>query len=353
MTSEREPGPSASAVIGAGASFADMGTSASGQHQRPMAWRVLANIGTNYVIVLVLAALVVIYSIALPSVFPTAATVNSILSVEPTAVFVGLGAMIALVCGQFDLSVGSVSGTVGAVMVVLTSHISFSGAILVGLLLGVLVGLVNAILILVLNVHSFIATLGTGSVLSGITLELTHGTLLNLPASVSLTFFRGAIFGVPYAFLLAVAVVLALGYFLTFVPSGRHFYATGLHRDVARMAGVKVRRAGVIALVMASVLAAAGGILEAGSVGSVESGVGATFLLPAFAAAFLGATAVQAGFFNPIGLLVAAVLLQVGVTGLEEAGVPTWIDPVFNGVVLIIAVAIAIRANRGALRTLS
>ena len=112
-------------------------------------------------------------------------------------------------------------------------------------------------------------------------------------------------------------------------------------REVARLNGIPVNRVRMGALVASGVIASCGGVLYAGVLGSADPYSGLNYLLPAFAAAFLGATTILPGRFNPWGAMVAVYFLATGITGLTMLGIPLWVTNVFNGGALIIAVTIS------------
>ena len=149
------------------------------------------------------------------------------------------------------------------------------------------------------------------------------------------------LFGIPYAFYYALAAALVMWYIFDYTPLGRKLLFVGRGREVARLNGIAVNKGRVGALVMSGVLASGAGILYAGVLGSADPYSGLNFLLPAFAAAFLGATTIQPGRFNPWGTLVAVYFLATGITGLSMLGIPLWVTNVFNGGALIAAVTIS------------
>ncbi|WP_281167475.1 ABC transporter permease [Rubellimicrobium thermophilum] len=132
-----------------------------------------------------------------------------------------------------------------------------------------------------------------------------------------------------------------MAYVFDFTPLGRRLLFVGRGREVARLNGIAVDRVRAGALVVSGLLSAAAGILYAGVLGSADPYSGLNFLLPAFAAAFLGATAIIPGRFNPWGALVAVYFLATGITGLTMMGIPLWVTNVFNGAALILAVTIS------------
>lgn len=145
----------------------------------------------------------------------------------------------------------------------------------------------------------------------------------------------------PYAFYYALVAVLVLWYVFEFTPLGRRMLFVGRGREVARLNGIAVERMRIGALVTSGVISAGAGVVYAGVLGSADPYSGLNFLLPAFAAAFLGSTTITPGRFNPLGALVAVYFLGTGITGLTMFGIPLWVTNVFNGGALILAVTIS------------
>jgi ribose transport system permease protein len=136
-------------------------------------------------------------------------------------------------------------------------------------------------------------------------------------------------------------VALVIWYVFEYTPLGRRMLFVGKSREVARLNGIRVDRVRAGALVASSVLATLAGIVYAGVLGSADPFSGLNFLLPAFAAAFLGATSINPGRFNPWGTFIAVYFLATGITGLSMFGIPLWVTSVFNGAALIVAVTLS------------
>jgi ribose transport system permease protein len=149
-------------------------------------------------------------------------------------------------------------------------------------------------------------------------------------------------------------IALALWFLFEKRPWGRRMYAVGSSAEASRLAGVQVGRVRFSAFVLAGLLAAIAGYVLTARVGSGSPTAAANFLLPAFAAAFLSTAAFRIGFFNIGGVVLSVYFLAVGVTGLKFLGADFWVDPVFNGTALIVAVALsrmpARRRRRDAIR---
>jgi len=143
-----------------------------------------------------------------------------------------------------------------------------------------------------------------------------------------------------------VLLALILWWLLEYTPAGRYLYSVGGNPQAARLAGIRVGRITTGAFLISGFVAALSGILLAAELGSASPDVGTPYLLPAFSAVFLGATQILPGRVNVLGTLIAIFLLATGVKGLQLAGAPGYINDLFNGVALIIAVALAVRSRR-------
>jgi ribose transport system permease protein len=308
--------------------------------ERPSWLRLVERTGVPLLLVILLVA----FGFALPSTFPTERNLSGILSTEDVDLLLTFAALIPLVGGEFDLSVGYVLGFSSMEVAVLTFNLGLNVWLASGIafLSAVGIGIINALLVLRAHVNSFIATLASGLLLSGVTLLISKSTIVTgtVPGSF-LDLGTGGPGGVAPGVFVVIGIGLLLLYGLEHTPVGRQLEAMGQGRDAARLAGVRVNRLVFLSLVTSAGLAGLSGVLETATQGSADPSVGPGFLLPALAAAFLGATTIRPGRFNVVGTTLAVLLLAVGVNGLSQFGAPLWVGPVFDGAVLIIAVAVA------------
>jgi ribose transport system permease protein len=215
-------------------------------------------------------------------------------------------------------------------------------AILLGLGAGVLIGVINGVVVVVMRIDSFIGTLATGSLIQALITMATGGTAIISDklqhgfTKIGQTNIDG--FTLPVFYVLIVAI--AMWFLLEHTATGRRLYATGFNPDAAKLAGVRVDRLRFASLVVSGSLAGATGLVLASTVGSGDPSAGTAYLLPAFAAAFLGATQLKNGRFNAFGTLIAVLLLGTGTTGLGLASAPQWASDMFVGVVLIASLAL-------------
>jgi ribose transport system permease protein len=310
------------------------------------------NFGGKYVVdgavVAFLLLLVVAFCIALPDKFPTWANVQTILGNQAVPALLALAVITPLVAGEFDLSVGGTLGATAVFTAYATEHgMAPVSVLLLALAIGVLVGVMNGLLVTWVRVSAFIATLGMGTILTGVNLKLTNGAVIFNGIGPSLkNLANTSVLGLPIVVFYAVAVAFVLWYFLEWTPFGRYMRATGSGREAARLSGVRTQKWLFLSFVVSAVIAAFAGFMATAQLGSAVPTVGPDYLLPAYAAAFLGAATIHAGRFNVWGTMVGVLILAVGINGLNLAGVAFWVPPVFNGVALIIAVSFAAIVGR-------
>jgi len=284
------------------------------------------------------------FSAWLPGKFPTSGNVQDILTSQPPGIFIAFAAMLVLVVGEFDLSLGATLGIAQYLVLKLITHygLSWEAAIVATLGVGAAIGLANAIAVIGLGINSFIATIGIATILEGLTQWISSGSeplFGGAPKGFTTLAQTKHLVVLPVYYALVAAA--ALWVLLEFTLLGRQMRATGANRGAAKLSGIRTGRARATAFVLAGILAAVGGILVTAQVGAADATSGPSFLLPAYAAAFLGATAIRPGFFNVWGTVIAIFLVAVGITGLQLKGVETWVTPVFNGSVLLLAVTVS------------
>jgi len=302
----------------------------------------------RYAVLVVLIAMIAVFSILRPDTFFTAGNFVSLANSQAVLLILSLALIFPLSVGEFDLSIASNLGF-GAILLGYLNgiaHLPLGVAVVIVLVVGAIAGIVNGAFIVGLGVNAFIVTLGTGTVLTGLTIWISNGQILSgidpaLSDVITTTFG-----GLAIPFWIAVILVLAIFYLYEFTPLGRYLTFIGLGAEVARLAGLPVARLRFGAFVVAGFMAAGCGILAVGLLGSADPSASAAYLLPAYAGAFLGTTVVKPGRFNAWGTVIAAALLVVGVTGLQLLGAAGWVEQVFNGAALVIAVTFARLVSR-------
>jgi ribose transport system permease protein len=317
----------------------------------------------RFALVGVLAILVVGFSLLRPESFGTFDNFKAIGDNYATVLLLAFAATLPLIVGEFDLSIASTFTFVQVIVVglVLQSGWSVWAAIAVALVAATIVGIVNGIAISRFGISSFIATLASGSILSGVTLAYSNGEAIFGKAPKSLTnLARSEFLGLRLPILYGIALAIIIGVALARLPVGRRMYATGSNQRAAQLTGIPTQRYVIGTFVLSSWLAAIAGVVLGARIGAATPDTGTTLLIPAFAGAFLGATAFTPGRFNVPGTFIAVYVVGVAVTGLQQMGAALWVEPVFNGLVLFIAVGLsawttrlrAARARKARLREL-
>lgn len=304
----------------------------------PLKWKMLhpRNIGVLYLYALIW----VVFSLWIPDTWTMWLTHRSVLNQNAILMVVALGLLVPLSAGVFDLSIGA---TISASAVTLGWGLTEAGwsvpvAIVVALLLGAVVGTINGLLVVKIKIDSFIATLAMSSVLTAYSVWRSNNrSILGFPEGFK-DLATPFAWGLNKTVLIALVVAFVLWFVLEHTALGRYLFATGGAREAARLAGVQTDRYVGGSLVASAVFAALGGVLLAAQFGSTQAQSGTPYLLPAFAAAFLGSTQFKRRF-NVWGAVLAVFVLQSGVKGLQLAGVgTTWIESLFFGIALAVAV---------------
>ena len=287
--------------------------------------------------------IVIVFSIWVPDTFPTMSTVKQVLNANAITALAALSITIPLAARVFDLSFAYTMTLTGVIAAhFLAVGVPLVPALLLALAAGVVIGIVNGIVVVVMRIDSFIATLATGSLIAALITMATGGTAIISTklqggfAKIGQTNVSG--FTLPVVYVLIVAV--AMWFLLEHTATGRRLYATGFNPDASRLAGVRIDKLRFMSLVASGSLAGATGLVLASTIGSGDPSTGTSYLLPAFAAAFLGATQLKHGRFNAFGTLIAVLLLGTGTTGLALANAPQWSADMFVGVVLIASLAV-------------
>ncbi len=307
----------------------------------------LHNLASNYGVVGFLLLMILVFAIAIPDTFPTPDNFRGILGDQSIPAILALAALLPLAAGEFDLSLGATLGFSAIVAISLSNAgLPVPIVVLATLLAGLMIGAINALLVVKLGVNAFIATLATATVLAGLNLLITNGSLLTVESDSYVKITATTVLGVQVVFAFAACTALVLWYVLEKSPYGRYLRATGMGRDAARLSGIRTNRYLASAFIVAGVMAAFAGFLFSSRSGSVPPTLGPEFLLPAYAAAFLGATTIRPGYFNVWGTIVGVLLLAVGSNGLTLLGAETWVTNVFNGVALMIAVSLSVQVAR-------
>jgi ribose transport system permease protein len=304
----------------------------------------LKDTGEKFGLLVAWALLIVIFGFFTPTMF-TWAPYASMFGFNSIVVVLTLGLIIPLTAGDFDLSVASTLNLSAMLVAILNIKLGMPVvfAVLIALALGALVGAINAFFILYFRIHSLIVTLGIGYFINGVVLWISHSAVVfgqSLSPLVQVVF-ATKFLGIALLFWYALILTVILWYIFEFTSLGRWLLFVGRGREVARLSGVDVGRVRAGSLIASGLIAAFGGVLYTGMRGSADPSSGLAFLLPAFAAAFLGSTAIYPGRFNAWGAFVAVFFLSTGILGLNFLGADSFVQNLFYGGGLVVAVSIS------------
>jgi ribose transport system permease protein len=292
---------------------------------------------------LALLLVLIVFSLWVPALFFTWGNFRGTFDQQAIILAVAMGVMLPLIAGEFDLSVGAIAG-LGAVFAVgLCENQGLSPvlAIILSVLAAATIGLANAFIIIKMKVNAFVTTLGTSTVVAGILYAYTNGQDINTAPAALTKIGQTSVIGLPITVVVVLVMAIVLLVITQKLPVGRQLIAIGANRRAAELSGIRPHRKIVFVFVTGAVVAGIAGAFYGAELGSATLSTGPTLILPGFAGAFLGATAITPGRFNILGTIVAVLLLAFVVTGLEEVGVTPAVQYLVQGGALIIAVALS------------
>jgi ribose transport system permease protein len=293
--------------------------------------------------------LILLFSLLLPDTFPTALNARSILSDKAVIALLSLSAMLPMIAGRIDLTVGYgiVLWHLLAITLQVTYGLPWPVAVALTLLAGAAVGLANGLLVEVAQIDSFIATLGTGTILYAVAMWHTGGRQIMGPLAHGFIAINATwILGLPIGFFYVIVFALVLWVVTERLPLGRHLYAIGANPKAAALNGIPVRGYVIGVFVASGLLTAFAGVVLAARLRIGQASVGLEYLLPALVGAFLGSTTIKPGRVNVWGTLVGVLILAVGISGIQQFGAAFFVEPLFNGATLIVAIGLAGYAQR-------
>jgi len=293
--------------------------------------------------------LIVIFSIILPDTFPTMLNLRSILGDKAIIAILSLAAMIPMMAGRIDLTVGYGIVLWHILAIALQTHMGLPWplAVVIVLLLGCALGLLNGFLVELAHIDSFIATLGTGTVLYAIALWYTEGRQVIgvLPPGFT-GIYTQQLLGIPIAAFYVLIISVVLWVITEYLPIGRYLYAIGANPRAATLNGIPTRHFVIGAFIASGFLSAVAGVVLAARLRIGQASVGLEYLLPALVGAFLGSTTIKPGRVNVWGTIVGVAILAVGISGIQQLGGEFFVEPLFNGVTLLFAIGLAGYAQR-------
>lgn len=320
------------------------GTSIARRRLSPGA-RIGLAIFARYATIIGLALMIVIFSILSPDAFPTLNNFVNVLNQASLATIIAGGLTLAVVVGELDLSIGYAASLHGVLVTGLIVHdkLPIALAIVIVLALGALIGVVNGLIVTKLRVNSVIATLGVGTIIVGLAFAYSAGVpiVAGVPEGFLQLSLGRWLFGIPNPIIIMAVVVVGLWVLVERTAIGQEIQAVGGNPIAARLAGISVDRIKILGFVISAVCAALTGALLASRLGSGTTNAADSYLLTAFAAVFLGSATLRDGEFHVLGTFIGTLIIVFGFNGLNIFGAPTFSQYVFQGTILVVAVALS------------
>jgi ribose transport system permease protein len=280
----------------------------------------------------------------MPDSFLSWRSFSTLFGSQAILVVLTLAIIIPLTSGDFDLSGASTLTMSCMLIAVLNVKLGWPivPVIVVALASGIVIGAANAVFVLYFRIHSLIVTLGIGTFVNGLILWVSNSQTIS---GVSMDLVEWVIInrflGIPLAFFYAMTLAAIIWYALEYTIPGRKLLFVGRGREVSRLSGIDVDRVRATSFILSGLISAFAGVLYAGMTGSADPLSGLNLLLPAFAAAFLGATTISPGRFNAFGAVISVYFLVTGITGLTMLGADAYVQNLFYGGALVIAVSLS------------
>lgn len=309
--------------------------------------RRLSDIIATYGLAIVFVLVMVLFGILRPHTFFSSFNINTVLVGQSVTAMLALGEMVPLTTKQFDLSVGFHLGMAQILIIGLQVNqgLPWGLAALVVLLVAILVGAINGILVTRLGIDSFIATMGMGTLLYGVSNWYSGGQQIVAPnLADSFTNLTAVLSHVPMPAIYVGIAAVTLWIVTERLPVGRNLYVIGSNPRAAELTGIRIGRYVTAAFVASGLIAGVAGIMLGSILQTGTPSVGPEYLLPAFAATLLGATSIHPGRVNVVGTLLAVLILAFSFSGVQQFGAAFYIQYFFNGGILIVAVGLSVYA---------
>ena len=302
-----------------------------------------------YGLPLLTVLLIVFFSIVLPDTFPTWLNARSILADKSIVAMLALAATLPMMAGRIDLTVGFgiVMWHILAISFQVWYGVPWPFAIVLVVVCAGAVGLINGLLVEVAQVDAFVATLGTGTILYALALWHTGGMQVTgtLPKAF-LAINSASLLGIPIPAFYVLGLAIVLWIASERLPIGRFIYAIGANEKAAALNGIPVRAYVIGVFVASGVITGLAGCVLGAKLRIGQANVGLDFLLPALVGAFLGSTTIRPGRVNVWGTVFGILILAIGISGIQLFGGAFFVEPLFNGTTLVVAIALAAFAQR-------
>lgn len=292
--------------------------------------------------------LFIAFSIWMPGTFCTWMNIRTLLSSQAVLVIVALAVLIPIIAGDYDMSVAANLTVVNILVAKLNVDLGLpiGLCVAIGLGVGVLIGAVNGFIVTKFHLNAFIVTMGMYTFLAGIALLISLQTVTGVDRSLQQAIYTKKLFGISPSFFYALILTVVIAYILTMTTAGRRVLIVGRNENVARLSGIHVDRTRLLCFVSSGFIAGLGGVVYTGVLGGGSPTGGLGYMMPAFAAVFLGSTCFRPGRFNAPGTIVAVYFLSTGTNGLQLQGAQSYVTNLFYGIALIVAVVFSAMAAK-------
>ncbi len=289
--------------------------------------------------------MIVAFSLLSPRAFPTTNNFINVLNQASLAMIIAAGLTVAVIVGELDLSIGFAASLHGILVtgLIVADRLPIAVAILLVLAAGGVIGWINGLIVTKIRVNSVIATLGVGTILTGLAFAYSAGVpiVAGVPEAFLQISLGRWLFGIPNNIVIMAVVLGALWVLVERTAIGQEIQAVGGNPAAARLSGIDVDRIKILGFVISGMCAALTGILLASRLGSGTASAADSYLLTAFAAVFLGSATLRDGEFHIVGTLIGALIIAFGFNGLNIFGAPTFSQYVLQGAILIVAVGLS------------
>lgn len=303
-----------------------------------------ARVGEALMLPVAFVLVIAFFSIMRPTTFFQWSNFTTVFGINSVELVLVMALLIPLTNGDLDLSVAENSGMIAVLVGYLNVNEGWGivPAIVAGIAIGTLCGVINGAIIVKFDVNPFIVTLAMGSVFDGISLWLPNQqTVVGISPKLTEWTVGRHILGIPLDFWYGIVILLVMFYVLTFTAFGQRSLFVGQSREVARLSGFRVSSTRFWGFVIAGFIAAISGVINDGVLGDATPGNQGVLLLSVYAAAFLGLTTIQPGRFNAWGAGVSVFFLAIAVNGMNLLGAQTYVQSLFYGVFLVVAVVLS------------
>ncbi len=294
----------------------------------------------TYGTIIALVLIIILFGILNPRAFLSSTNFWNITRQMAILAVIALGATLIMCVSEFDLSVGNIASFSGVLSALLAINgVPFVFALIIATFISGILGLINGFIVTKFKVMSFIITLAMGRMIYGLTYWLSGGAIIFNDIPKSFKFIGTAKIGpIPYLTILMIIISIIFVYITKYTAFGRKLYAIGGNEVASKVSGVKVELNKTLAFAISGLMAGFAGVLLASRVGSASPTAGDAYNLNAYATIFIGITLFKEGVPNILGTLVGVAIFTVLANGLTILQVPTFIQNILTGLIIIIAV---------------